>query len=120
MSTRSRITYLPKNPSDDVLSIYCHFDGYPEYVGKLLKENYDTDEKILELMGLGALSYLSSNIQGCLAYHRDRGESFNRLEVSLEEFNTLGPNYYCNYEQFHYIWKDNKWTIYSMDQYKEF
>lgn len=37
MSTRSRIGMI--NPYGSVSSIYCHFDGYPEGVGKTLHDN---------------------------------------------------------------------------------
>ena len=38
MSTRSRIGILKNNGS--IESIYCHLDGYPEWVGKKLYRYY--------------------------------------------------------------------------------
>ena len=54
MSTRSRIGILKSNGS--IESIYCHLDGYPEWVGKKLYRYYnDVDPK-------GGISfYLKSN-----------------------------------------------------------
>jgi hypothetical protein len=86
MSTRSRIAIKLE---DKILSIYCHFDGYPEGVGNTLKEHYQDPAKIQSLMVLGNLSalrpeigekqdfndYASQNNEWCLAYGRDRGES---------------------------------------------
>jgi len=37
MSTRSRIGILL--PDDSILSVYHHFDGYPEWLGVTLEEH---------------------------------------------------------------------------------
>ena len=58
MSTRSRIGL--KRADDSIESIYCHFDGYPEGVGKILKEHYDTLNKVKELLKLGDISTLGT------------------------------------------------------------
>ena len=56
MSTRCRIGI--KLPDGKIKSIYSHWDGYPEGVGKKLLKYYDTPEKINELMDLGDISSL--------------------------------------------------------------
>ena len=85
MSTRSRIAFqFSKN---NIYSIYCHYDGYPSYVGKILLEHWNTPERVNALMVLGDLSQLGSEVgdkhdfdkhdhssTSCLAYGRDRGE----------------------------------------------
>ena len=40
MSTRARIGLLQEDLS--VLSVYHHWDGYPEWLGVTLKEQYNT------------------------------------------------------------------------------
>jgi len=87
MSTRSHIGL--RNTDGTVDYIYCHFDGYPEHNGKILTENYQTIDKVKQLLDLGSLSILGPEIgeqqdfsdrsthnkEWCLAYGRDRGES---------------------------------------------
>lgn len=34
-------------------SIYCHWDGYPEYNGLILFENYKDKNKVEKLINLG-------------------------------------------------------------------
>ena len=51
MSTRSRIGILL--PDDSILSVYHHFDGYPEWLGVILKEHFNTYEKASELIDGG-------------------------------------------------------------------
>ena len=54
MSTRSRIGIELKNGS--VLSVYHHWDGYPEWLGRILKTHYNTREKVAELIDGGDMS----------------------------------------------------------------
>lgn len=72
MSTRSNIAIQRKDGTKT--GIYCHYDGYIEYVGAILYENYNTAEKVEELLALGNLSSLGTDIDSCFAYHRDGGE----------------------------------------------
>jgi len=41
-------------------TIYCHWDGYVNHNGMILKEHYD---KVQELIALGGLSSLESKIK---------------------------------------------------------
>jgi hypothetical protein len=86
VGTRSRIGIL--NDDKTVTSIYCHWDGYPDGVGRTLFHHYREPEKIRQLIALGDLSILGSEIgekhafddrsncdgKVCTAYGRDRGE----------------------------------------------
>ena len=48
MATRARIGLKLEDGS--ILSVYHHWDGYPEWLGVTLKERYNTKEKIAELI----------------------------------------------------------------------
>ena len=74
MATRSTIGIL--NTDGSVTAVYCHWDGYPEHNGKILIENYTTEEKVRELIGLGSISSLGAKI----------GEQhpFSKLELKQE------------------------------------
>jgi hypothetical protein len=121
MATRATITVrLNENIR---LSVYSHFDGYPEHVGKLLKEHYNTKAKALELVSYGDISSLRAKIEPdnnlpqdfdnrqddvTTFYGRDRGEKNvdcqilkNSEQVSEEEF-----NYYLN---------NGKWIVNGED-----
>jgi hypothetical protein len=84
MATRSYIGV--RNTDASVDYIYCHFDGYPEHNGAILREHYSNINRVNELLELGDLSVLGQFIgekmdfdkriqDTCLAYGRDRGES---------------------------------------------
>ena len=40
MGTRSLIGKQLKDGS--ILGVYCHYDGYPEFNGRILRDNFDT------------------------------------------------------------------------------
>ena len=89
MSTRSYIGV--RNTDASVDYIYCHFDGYPEHNGVILRDHYSNINRVNELLNLGDLSVLGAElgekqdfdgdggfdrVKGwCLSYGRDRGES---------------------------------------------
>ena len=102
MSTNSLIGILNKEKRT-VKSIYCHWDGYLEGVGDELATNYKDVDKVRELIELGDLSGLNTNIKPkglthtfdkpeddvCVFYHRDRGEDWEHVkpfECALFDF----------------------------------
>ena len=60
MSTRSRIGLQLADES--IFSVYCHWDGYPEFNGVKLVENFNTREKVEALVDLGDISALWTNL----------------------------------------------------------
>ena len=105
-----------------IKGIYCNFDGYPSYVGKILIEHYDI-EKTFKLVELGNLSSLGQHIgckhdfnccpaDTCNFYFRDREEDWDvckPLEFdSIEDFIDVFADYGCDY---FYILVDNEWNI---------
>ena len=127
MSTRCCIGLkgAPRDGCSEVRSIYSHSDGYPSYVGKLLLENYDTPEKVNQLLDLGDISLLGSEIgekhkfedrshpTWCLAYGRDRGEDADQIKarkhVSVAEFLLA-----CQ-EDYTYLFDNGQWFYRSWD-----
>ena len=99
MGTRSSIAIKTE---DGIKAIYCHWDGYVDHNGRLLKEFYNTTDKVKELIALGDLSTLGSMIgqkhdfdskygpepeldltgNWCLAYGRDRGETGTEAQIN--------------------------------------
>jgi hypothetical protein len=110
MSTRSRIAIEKQDGT--VKSIYCHFDGYVDGVGKTLFNHYDK-EKLEKLIELGDISVLKESTENTVAYHRDRGEDLHTTSyLSVEG---LFENGFNSGEEFVYcLTKDGTW-IYKED-----
>lgn len=118
MATRGNIAIV--NEDGSITSIYCHYDSYPEYVGKILLNHYNDVGIINKLMELGDLSSLgehlyaaghtwSAPIEGvCVAYGRDRGEKGveSRVFKSIEQYNRNADNSGVNYQ---YLFDNGMW-----------
>jgi hypothetical protein len=70
MGTRSRVGVMHGNVCK---SVYCHYDGYLEYTGKLLLENYDS-ALANQLVALGDNSGVKETL-GDMNFYSDRGET---------------------------------------------
>jgi hypothetical protein len=60
MATRSTIAI--ELPSGKIKSVYCHWDGYLSYNGKILLEHYNDADKLLKLINKGSISSLGPEI----------------------------------------------------------
>ena len=123
MSTNSRIAV--KLGKGKYKSIYSHWDGYPSWNGKLLKENYTTLDKVIELIELGSISVLgvkvgkkvdfdsfdSNKNKNTLAYHRDSGEV-----LQIDSHKTLKE---IPSEEYIYLFRNGKWYV-KRDNWKGF
>ena len=76
MATRSRIGLELADGS--ILSAYHHWDGYPEWLGRILNTHYNTKFKVAELIDGGDMS-------SC--WTEERWDS----ETKVQEY---GPQYY--------------------------
>ena len=121
MGTRSRIGLELKDGS--ILSAYHHWDGYPEWLGRILNTHYNTKEKVAELIDGGDISALWTNAGwnnetlsevGPL-YYSQRGEDCPpRLDADLCEF--LLPD---NSEEYAYVFRSGEWVCYNMHQFDD-
>jgi hypothetical protein len=116
MGTRSTIGFANSNGA--VQGIYCHWDGYPEYNGQILRDHYKTADRVLKLIKLGDLSSLGPKIgkkhdfmnKGdtgwCTAYGRDRGETGCEAQMYTDEAEFLQDDRGQDYT---YLFKDGTW-----------
>lgn len=120
MGTRSSIGI--QHHSGWVTAVYCHWDGYPEHVGLILYQHYDS-HKAKQLMELGNISTLAPEIgtkhhfddnskQVCTAYGRDRGdeeqEATDWADVGdwYSEFGMGAQHYYLLRPDGTWMWRD--------------
>jgi hypothetical protein len=118
MATRSRIGIQLKNGS--VLSVYCHWDGYPEWNGKKLKEHFNSYEQAEELIDGGDISSLwtdtdwqNNKMKGYRTlYYAERGEGDTEpnLDNSLQSF-IKGVN--DSWADYAYLFADGEWKCYT-------
>ncbi len=110
MATRSRIGIQIGN---DVLSAYHHWDGYPEWLGRVLKTHYNTKEKVAELIDGGDMS-LALGADWKPEYYADRGEDCPPSYMSMDEYLTKDNN-----EEYAYVFTSAGWTCYHMNEFDD-
>jgi hypothetical protein len=96
MATRCRVGVLNEDLS--VQSIYVHWDGYPEYTGKVLQECYVDPGVVQNLVEGGYLSIISDASPGERKPHALQGNHFlDRVILHpLDEWPDSGQDYeYC-------------------------
>jgi hypothetical protein len=112
MGTRSTIALEYADGTVD--QIYCHWDGYLEHNGQILRDYYTDPFKVRQLMDLGDMSSLHENIgtqhafekapEGeCTFYKRDRGESGTGAKNFID-FEDYIDNH--QYEEYEYILRE--------------
>lgn len=123
MSTRSRIGIELADKS--ILSIYQHWDGYPEWTGRILNTHYNTKEKVCELIDGGDCSSIWTK-------ERWTGKQLAPYVTEQKESEEYGPQYYSgrgeycpprldknlkqfidNGEEYGYIFRNGEWICYN-------
>ena len=123
MATRGRIAIELKDGS--VLSIYSHWDNYPEHNGRILRTHYNTREKVETLIDSGDVSCLwtdkdwDGNEWSYCKYqaltYKMRGEDCPpRLDADLCEY--LLPD---GSEEYAYVFRSGEWVCYNMHQFED-
>ena len=114
MATRSRIAL--QLTEDSFLSVYHHWDGYPQWLGVVLNKKFNTREKVAELLDGGDISCIESDnnwkrekVENHVLYYNARGEDTEpRLDLTIED-------YLENGEEYAYVYTlDHQWECYDL------
>ena len=103
MGTRSRVAVMHGNVCK---SVYCHYDGYLDYTGRILLAHYNSTAANL-LIARGDNSGVKETLEE-MNFYSDRGEEDVswRVAHSFEEFLEQVNNCYGEY---YYVMKDGVW-----------
>ena len=119
MATRSRIA-LQLN-EDAFLSVYHHWDGYPQWLGVTLKKKFNTREKVAEAIDGGDISCIASEntwdinekVDEHILYYNDRGDNTEpRLDLNFDDFCS---NATAGEEYLYVFTLDHQWECYEID-----
>ena len=110
MATRSRIGIELSDGS--ILSAYHHWDGYPEWLGRILNTHYNTKEQVAELIDGGDMSTCWGEDKQP-EYYSARGEDCPpRIDKNLKVFLAFG-------EEYSYIFRNGEWVCYNMHEFED-
>ena len=119
MATRARLGYVLSD--DSIVSVYHHWDGYPEWLGVILNKHYNTDEAVRELIDGGDMSSCWSDNEfdyekqefikrdPAPTYYSERGEDCPPIH---HQTLTEVADHDCG-EEFLYLWFMNEWNCYA-------
>ena len=119
MATRSRIGIEFNDGS--ILSAYHHWDGYPDWLGKVLRRSIIRRRKFPHIDGGDMSCCWSDSIWGknlpegkhAPEYYSARGEDCPpRYDKDMEEFFSDG-------EEYSYIFRNGNWFAYDMHQFED-
>ena len=123
MATRGRIGI--QLADDSILSVYHHWDSYPQWLGRILNTHYNTKTKVAQLIDGGDMSCcwtdekfrteegVENKDEYGPQYYSERGEDCPpRYDNNLEEFFSDG-------EEYAYIFRNNEWVAYDMHQFED-
>ena len=109
-------------PNGNIYSVYHHWDGYPEWLGRILKQHYNTDAAVKKLIDGGDMSSCYSDTgwdydekrdpQPC--YYSERCEDCPpRTDATIQE-------YFANansWEEYCYIYTTfGEWLCFEIDK----
>ena len=116
MATRSRIGIQLADGA--ILSVYHHWDGYPQWLGVTLNEKFNTRDKVAELIDGGDISCCDSDtdwdrndVPNHVLYYNARGENTEpRLDLNVDD-------YFADGEEYAYIFTlDHTWECYEVSR----
>ena len=120
MGTRARIGLKLEDGS--ITSVYHHWDGYPEWLGVILKEHYNTREDIAKLIEGGNMSSCYSDTD-----YDEKNQKFVKCDPKPRYYggDDERPRLSKNFTQFAfdsksgeeylYLFVDNEWNGFSLD-----
>jgi hypothetical protein len=105
-------------------TIYVHYDGHLGHTFRILREHYATPASVDELLELGDLSVIAEHADPgpgqdyhsfetpakdvCIAYHRDRGESYAKTKAQRVPLLTSGETAFYTY-----VWSNGQWYAFA-------
>jgi hypothetical protein len=102
-------------------TIYCHHDGYTEHIIPLLRDCYNTQEKIESLIIRGDTSAIYAIPGKCRPYAEgENAEPYenNAPEVSAEFKITTGYLYEYYWDGKEWFFRDNKKPLKPISEYE--
>lgn len=102
MSTHSSIGV--KTPNGKVMFVNCHWDGYIDYVGRILFEHYRNLDKAIDLMMDGDIVSLKSTLDAT-EHWKDEDWDLPKVASGVEEWRRIGDGEYF------YLFNRGKWRV---------
>ena len=107
MATRALIGYL--DDSKKLTTTYNHYDGYPEYLGKILKEHYSGEDKAKSVASVGYITSIDEDGK----INSKFNESANTMILDEEAFSAamqIGDEVNGYGADYGYVYFNDEWN----------
>ena len=107
MATRALIGYL--DDSKKLTTTYNHYDGYPDYLGKVLKEHYSGEDKAKEVASVGYITSIDEDGK----INSKFNESANTMILNEEAFSAamqIGGEVNGYGADYGYVYFNDEWN----------
>ena len=112
MATRALIGYL--DDSKKLTTTYNHYDGYPDYLGKILKEHYSGEDKAKSVASVGYITSIDEDGK----INSKFNETANTMILDEEAFSAamqIGGEVNGYGADFGYVYFNDEWNIIKND-----
>lgn len=100
---KSREKSKPVTLENEYIGIYCHWDGYPDGIGKVLLDKFNNYDDILNLISGGWCS--SVDYEGVRHYANRDKEYWDMIKPTQ----THSACVVAGWTEYAYVFKNNKW-----------
>lgn len=107
MSTHAFVAI--ENPNQTITGIYLHSDGYPNGIGKILLESYNTKETAKTLVEMGYASAIHNDLDLSTFYCRDRNEDWYRVQP--RHYDSVKDAIRNRGYSYAYLFRNDEWMI---------
>lgn len=120
MATRSMISMVQAD-GNSIRAVYCHWDGYPGYVGRELQLSYNSEDAVVALIDCGDISSLGDTISSTKfigGYKRLDNGVLSDVDTAAQIFTDINEAYdyyesmWC---EWFYKYEDGIWWARSRD-----
>ena len=121
MGTRSRIGLQLEDGS--VLSAYHHWDGYPEGLGKKLVKDYNSRDKIAELIDGGDMSSCMSTHNWDMEECEEHVQYYSLRGEDCPPYHHESVDHFLNWQtdgEFAYLWRNNQWDAWETENWNSY
>lgn len=89
-------------------TVYCHYDGYPEWTLRILEADYSNQFKINQLILSGDMSCIESEVSNCRFYGGKLNQAYITSDAGIaKRYSSKPPVSYG------YFWDGKSWSQFT-------
>ena len=112
MATRAQVARF-SGPTE-IETIYNHYDGYPDHLGQALKDHFNNQDAVIDLMDGGNLRYIDPETGEPEHFKNERSNRIKGADIE-ELFGEYADWVDSSSGEYAYIWDGDEWHTIKND-----